>query len=59
MGRKEATLSELMQSESGRQLWKKTGFTWIGNFFLADGHPCLDYLRKHLRRKKINFEVNK
>jgi hypothetical protein len=57
MGRKEPTLSELMQSESGRELWKNTGFTWIGNFYLAKGHPCLEYLRMHLQRKKIDFSL--
>ena len=57
MGRKEATLSELMQSESGRELWKNTGITWIGNFYLTKGHRCFDYLQMHLQRKKIDFTL--
>ena len=55
MGRGEPTLSELVQSESGRQLWKQSGFTWIGNFYLANDHPCMGYLRRHLERKGIDF----
>jgi hypothetical protein len=55
MGREEPTLSELVQSESGRQLWKQAGFTWIGNFYLTDDHPCMGYLRRHLERKGIDF----
>jgi hypothetical protein len=55
MGRKEPTLSELMQTETGRDLWKKTGFTWIGAFYLADDHSCMAYLRKYLKRKGIDF----
>ncbi len=58
MGREEITLSELMQSESGRELWKKTGFTWIGNFYLSKGHPCLSYLRMHLQRKGIDLNLD-
>jgi hypothetical protein len=55
MGREEPTLSELMQTQAGRYLWKKTGFTWIGNFYLADEHPCMAYLKKHLQRNGIDF----
>ena len=57
MGRKEPTLSELVQTEEGRSLWKRTGFTWIGAFYLATGHPCMDYLRRHLQRKGINIAL--
>ncbi len=57
MGREEPTLSELVQSESGRQLWRQSGFTWIGNFHLADGHPFLSYLKRHLERKGIDFPL--
>jgi len=56
MGRKEPTLSELVQTKFGRELWKNTGFTWIGNFHLAIDHPCSDYLRKYLLRKKLSID---
>ena len=55
MGREEPSLSELMQSETGRALWKNTGFTWIGNFYLARGHRCMTYLQQYLKRKEIDF----
>ena len=56
-GRTEKTLSELVQSEDGRRLWRQEGFAWIGNFYLADGHPCMTYLKRHLERKGIDFEL--
>ena len=57
--RHESTLSELVQSEEGRQLWKDDGFTWIGEFVLANAHPCFKYLRRHLERKGINVNWEK
>jgi hypothetical protein len=57
MDRKEPTLSELVQTKAGRELWKNTGFTWIGNFHLAKDHPCSDYLQKYLKRKNLNFDL--
>ena len=57
MGRKEPTLSELVQTQAGRNLWKKTGFTWIGDFYPATGHSCMAYLQKYLDRKKIDFTL--
>lgn len=58
MGRAETTLSELVQTESGRTIWKETGFTWIGNFYLAKGHPCMKYLLQYLRRKNIDLMLD-
>lgn len=58
MGREESTLSELVQTKAGRDVWKKTGFTWIGDFHLTKGHPCLEYLRKYLKRKRIDFNLD-
>jgi hypothetical protein len=58
MGREEQTLSELVQTETGRTLWKNGGFTWIGNFYLAKDHACLFYLQRYLRRKNIDFMLN-
>lgn len=58
MERTEPTLSELVQSETGRELWKRAGFTWIGNFHLIEGHPCLAYLQQHLTRKKIDLTLD-
>jgi hypothetical protein len=55
-GRTEKTLSELVQSEDGRQLWRREGFAWIGNFYLADSHTCMTNLKRHLKRKGIEFE---
>lgn len=52
--RQESTLNQLVQTEEGRQLWKKEGFTWIAEFILANAHPCFSYLRRHLERKGIN-----
>jgi hypothetical protein len=55
--RTEKTLSELVQSEAGRKLWRKDGFSWIGNFYLAESHTCMGYLKRHLERKGIDFEL--
>jgi hypothetical protein len=55
MGRKEESLSELVQTEEGREVWKKNGFTWVGNFYIEIGHPCWGYLKKHLERKGIEI----
>jgi hypothetical protein len=57
MQREEPTLSELMQTAEGRELWKKTGISWIGEFFLAKDHPCNHYLELHLKRKGIDFTL--
>lgn len=54
--RKEETLSELVQTEEGRRVWKQYGFTWIGDFYLADNHKCSGYLMQHLKRKRISIE---
>jgi hypothetical protein len=59
MGRTEPTLSELVQTPTGRTLWKESGFTWIGDFHLTKGHPCMTYLQRYLRRKRIDFELDK
>jgi hypothetical protein len=56
-GRTKKTLSELVQSEDGRQLWRRESFAWIGNFYLADSHVCMTYLKRHLKRKGIHFEL--
>jgi hypothetical protein len=58
MGRKEPTLSDLMQTETGRMLWKATGFTWIGDFFLTEGYKCITHLKAHLQRKGIDFPID-
>jgi hypothetical protein len=58
MGREEPTLSELVQTESGRLLWKNGGFTWIGNFHLEKSHTCMKYLQQYLRRKNIDFMLD-
>ena len=58
MGREESTLSELMQTKEGRDLWKRSGFTWIGSFHLARGHSCWDYLQRHIKRKGIDFDLD-
>ncbi len=57
MGREEPSLSALVQSETGRELWKMTGFTWNGNFFLSDGHVCIQNMKMHLEQKGINFPI--
>lgn len=57
MQREEPTLSELMQTDQGRELWRNTGISWIGEFFLAQGHPCYHYLKLHLKRKGIQFDL--
>jgi hypothetical protein len=46
MQREEPTLSELMQTAEGRELWRNTGISWIGEFFLAKDHPCNHYLKR-------------
>jgi len=57
LGWQEPTLSELVQTEEGRAFWRKKGFTWAGNFFLANGHPCWRYLKRHLQEKGIVFAM--
>jgi len=58
MGRTEPTLNALMLSEEGRYLWKTTGFTWIGDFYIIDGHNCFKYLNAYLQRKNIEFIID-
>ncbi len=58
MGRQESTLSELVQTQEGRDLWNKNGYPWIGDFYLATGHPCAIYLQNHLERKGIDYKVD-
>ena len=55
--RPEPTLSECMQTEAGRQAWRNTGFSWIGDFFLAQDHLCTYYLKRHLKRKRIEVDL--
>lgn len=57
MNRKEPTLSALMQTDEGRDFWKATGFTWIGDFFL-EGYDCIKHLKAHLQRRGIDFQIN-
>lgn len=57
MQREEPTLSDLMQTAEGRELWRNTGISWIGEFFLAKDHPCNHYLKLHLKRKGIDAAV--
>lgn len=58
MGRNEPTLSALMQTEEGRALWKATGYTWIGDFFLIEDYYCIACLKEHLNRKGIDFPID-
>jgi hypothetical protein len=46
--RPETTLNELMQTEGGRTLWKKEGFSWIGEFLFEEGNSCYAYLNPYL-----------
>jgi hypothetical protein len=57
MKRTETTLSALVQTEEGRDFWKIHGYTWIGDFFLSEGHDCINHLKAHLNRKKIDFPI--
>jgi hypothetical protein len=57
MGRDEPTLTDLIQTEEGREMWKRTGFTWLGDFFLAE-HDCITQLKTHLQRKGIAIEID-
>jgi len=58
MGRDEPTLHALVQTEEGRALWKATGVTWIGDFFLEGEPDCIARLKTHLQRKGIDVTIH-
>lgn len=57
MKREERTLSELIQTEEGRAIWREAGFTWIGDFFLHDQSNCIKNLVSYLARKDIDITI--
>jgi hypothetical protein len=56
-GRSEGSLRELLLTNEGCELWKKYGYTWIGEFYLDGRGNCLHYLTHYLRGKNIPFEI--
>ena len=50
-----ANLNELVLSDDGFEFWKNQGFTWTGEFLLADDSVSMKYLRCYLILKKIDF----
>ena len=55
----ETSLTELMQSEGGRNIWRQSGYSWIGEFILDEGHICSTYLKAYLKRKGIDWPWSK
>jgi GNAT superfamily N-acetyltransferase len=55
-GRHELSLTELMQTEEGRNLWRQHGYSWIGDFILEEGHACSTFLTAYLNRKGIDWQ---
>ena len=51
----DTSLSELIQSEEGRNLWRQEGYPWIGEFILDKKHVCSTYLKAYLNRKGIDW----
>lgn len=48
-------VGELVLSEDGYAFWKNHGFTWTGEFLLADDSPGMNHLQYYLALKKIDF----
>jgi len=51
------SLGELVLSEDGYAFWKNQGFTWTGQFLLADNSPSMTHLRHYLTLKKIEITL--
>jgi hypothetical protein len=50
-----ANLCELVSCDDGYAFWKNHGFTWTGEFLLADDSASMKYLRRYLTLKQIDF----
>ena len=48
-------VGELVLSEDGYAFWKNQGFTWTGEFLLADDSLSMNHLQHYLALKKIDF----
>lgn len=48
-------IGELVLTEDGYTFWKNQGFTWTGEFLLADDSPSMNHLRRYLALKQIDF----
>ncbi|HEV2479303.1 MAG TPA: hypothetical protein VGS79_06555 [Puia sp.] len=57
LSRPERTLSELVLSEHGYQIWKVIGQTWTGKFRLVDDSPSMLHLQQYLKIKGIDFKL--
>jgi hypothetical protein len=56
-GRSETTLSDLLATKEGCELWRKHGYGWLGEFYLADNTETMNNLRNYLRVKGIQFNL--
>lgn len=55
--RTEPTLNHLMQSQDGRDAWRKARIHWIADFHLTEGHTCWFFLQESLDRKGIDWQM--
>lgn len=51
--RDEPSLNELLLTEDGRMLWRREGFTWIGEFDLTIHSPDIYYFKRYLAGKRL------
>ncbi|PWV48201.1 hypothetical protein [Chitinophaga sp. S165] len=56
-GRNESSLRELLLTREGTELWKKYGYTWMGEFYLNGKGKCLHYLTLYLQGKNMPFDI--
>lgn len=52
-----SNLGELLLTEEGCQKWQIAGFSWSGQFDLADGSGCMNYLEGYLNRINCDFRL--
>lgn len=53
--RVEMTLFELLSSESGKKLWRLSGFEWSGEFMLEDNSINVQQLQQYLVEKGLPY----
>jgi hypothetical protein len=55
--RPETNIQELLETASGREIWIRDGFTWLGEFYLHDTSQNLIYLKTYLLEKNKDYDL--
>ena len=55
--RPETNIQELLETGSGREIWRRDGFTWQGEFYLQDTSQNMTYLKTYLCEKNKDYEI--